>query len=184
MEESETTMGVSNNDAGDHLLLPNVLPRQVHEGFLEGLLVLEEGSTVSLAERLDEAGIRLPPVEDLDPGEVSDKLWEVIHGLARLKVYLMHTDHLSDRELYEHLLEDLREPDMPVPEGLRGCGVFDFTSSGAPEEMEVFLACYADSRFRRLWREEFPHEPLPERRDPPFDRDRHLPRPEWEDRHR
>lgn len=74
------------------------------------------------ARQLQEVGVELPPAESFqdEPG-LHRHLWEVIETLADLGVYLMHTDHLSDRELYR-LLEGriLRESvrDLPPSEGV------------------------------------------------------------------
>jgi hypothetical protein len=71
--------------------------------------------TTNLAQ-LRDMGIDVPPAESLDESALSTKLWEVIEGLSRLQVYLISTDHLTDRELY-HRLESrvLREEIREVP---------------------------------------------------------------------
>jgi hypothetical protein len=164
---------------GGSLVRRDDLPAEVHERFLDSLLALEEAEAVSLAQRLAQAGLRLPAAEELDDAKLTDTLWEAVHALARLEIYLIHTDHLSDRELYEQLLEELEEPYFPVPDPLVGYGALDFTGSGSPREVEAYLRYYADAQFRRQWAEELPGSPMPERKDPPFDRDRHLPRFGW-----
>jgi hypothetical protein len=81
----------------------------------------EEGDWLAYTERIDawtsgggttsskqliREGIALPPPDSLDDQALSDKLWEVIRGLARVHTYLERTDHLSDRELYTWLWEE------------------------------------------------------------------------------
>ncbi|MFZ4722868.1 MAG: hypothetical protein ACOYMI_06930 [Phycisphaerales bacterium] len=73
-------------------------------------------------EQLREVGVYMPPEADLPEGSLLHRhLWEVIETLADLGIYLLRTDHLSDRELYQ-LLEGriLREPvrDLPPSEGV------------------------------------------------------------------
>ena len=61
-------------------------------------------------------GIEVPPAEELDGAGLSDRLWAVIHGLARLQIYLLDTEHLDDRSLYRQLEEQvLREEVREVP---------------------------------------------------------------------
>jgi len=73
-------------------------------------------------QQLRELGIEMPPEPGIEDEELKRRLWEVIEGLARLQVYLISTDHLSDRELYRHLeqrvlREEIRE--VPLEPGVR-----------------------------------------------------------------
>ncbi len=77
--------------------------------------------TTNLAQ-LRELGIEVPPANTLDEATLSSRLWQVIGGLARLNVYLISTDHLTDRELYDRLesrvlREEVRE--VPPEPGVR-----------------------------------------------------------------
>lgn len=83
---------------------------------------MEMAPITSNARQLEEVGMELPP-EDAwrDDGQLHRHLWEVIETLADLGIFLLRTDHLSDRELYR-LLEGriLREPvrDLPPSAGV------------------------------------------------------------------
>ena len=46
-------------------------------------------------------GTLLPPPELTDE-TLTAKLWELLHNLALQGFYVLHTDHLGDRELYRH----------------------------------------------------------------------------------
>ncbi len=66
--------------------------------------------------QLGALGIEVPPAGELDGAGLSDRLWAVIHGLARLQIYLLDTEHLDDRSLYRQLEEQvLREEVREVP---------------------------------------------------------------------
>jgi hypothetical protein len=41
--------------------------------------------------------------------------------------------------------------------------------------IEAYLTYYADEETRRQWAEDYPDCPMPEPKELPFDRDRHLP---------
>ncbi|HLJ25854.1 MAG TPA: hypothetical protein VKY85_04025 [Candidatus Angelobacter sp.] len=51
--------------------------------------------------------------------------------------------------------------------------------SGSEEDNQLYLKYYADDDWRRHWHENFPNDPLPAREDPPYDRDRLLPKPDY-----
>lgn len=128
--------------------------------------MLEEGEKTYL-DCLIETGMRIPPPDELDDGTLHAKLWEVIAGLARLRVFLESTDHLSDRLLYRRLYaEVLREREWAVH-----IGTYDLrlALSDAPRG-DPFAIWFGESPDR---------EPLNEQLG--VDRDRHLPQPEEDD---
>ena len=47
------------------------------------------------------------------------------------------------------------------------------------EDTHLFLKYYAHEQWRRDWQEEYLEETLPEHEDPPYDRDRFLPQPDY-----
>ena len=122
------------------------------------------------------------PPKKLDDAALTAKLWEVIHALARLGTFLENTDHLSDRELYAQLWqESLRESTPCLPPGSGWVCHLDLVGSGSDEDSDLYLRYYADERTREHWRGDFPEPEIPPHEDPPFDRDRLLPRPGGDD---
>jgi hypothetical protein len=130
---------------------------------------------------LVEQGARLPPPESLGDAEVTTKLWEVIGRLAGLCVFLVNTDHLSDRQLYEQLWgELLREPPWERADAsIGGCTFVDVVATGDRDGVVTWLRYYADDAERRSWQGELEDDGtgLPPRVAPPHDRDRYLPVP-------
>jgi hypothetical protein len=151
-------------------------PPETHEEFLRNMIAFETGPFTSHFERLEKAGLALPPADSLTDAEVTAKLWEVIHALARQCTYLLHTDHLSDRELYEDLWSDtLREETVAMPPGSGWECHIDLVSSGSDEDNQICLRYYDSEEQRQRWARDFPGDTIPPHEDPPYDRDRHLP---------
>jgi hypothetical protein len=128
--------------------------------------------------RLLKAGVALPPVEEMDDAALSAKLQEVVRALAEMTTYLDSTDHLSDRELYVWLWkEGLREGGPILPPGWNN--VIDVLGSGSEEDVQLRHRFYADDEERERWMKNFPDYKMPQRQKPPYDRDRHLPKPDF-----
>jgi len=125
-------------------------------------------------ELLLEEGIQFPDSESMDDDTLTAKLWEIIEALASRRVFLMCTDHLSERELYDELVSELLlEPRRDVPLDDDSAFVYDVVGSGSEDDLRLFLQYYATKEDRKLWKEDFPD--MPERVNPPYDRDRFLP---------
>lgn len=141
---------------------------------------LGDDAATSEFDRLVEGGVELPFPAALDDQEVSAKLWEVIGRLAGMGLFLVNTDHLSDRELYERLWTDvLREEarDDKTCSSMEGCGIIDLVGSGSEEEILEWLTYYADDKARYDFIGVLGGTPMPDREDTSYDRDRCLPAP-------
>src|SRR5262245_15522194 len=97
LEEQARALGMS--DAG----VSEDCPPDVHEGFLQSVIDYESAALGTRFDQLTKAGTTLPEPTSLDDAALHAKLWEVIRTLAGWSVFLTRTDHLSDRQLYEHL---------------------------------------------------------------------------------
>jgi hypothetical protein len=146
------------------------------EAFWRRVVESETAPQTSHLRQLAEAGVDLPAPETMDDGSLTKKLWELIHALAALRVFLDSTDHLSDRELYALLRNDVLPDEIPadLPQGDDGYCVLDLLGGS---DSDVYLKYYAGEKERQWWKEDFPDYDLPAQEDPPFDRDRLLPLP-------
>jgi len=153
------------------------MPADMEEEFLRHVLEYETAEPISLLRLLENSGLDVPAPETLGKDTLRIKLKEVIDRMASLGAYLLHTDHLSDRELYDYLYHDgLREEAVLFPENPSYAYMIDLTGSGSDEDNHTYLKYYADEEHRRQWTHDWPDDLLPEHEDPPFARDRTLPR--------
>jgi hypothetical protein len=151
-------------------------PPNLAEMFWRHVVEYEKAPYTTHFRQLQEAGLELPPPEAVPEHQLTAKLWELIEALARLRVFLSNTDHLSDRELYTHLWHDsLREAVAALAADEASAWHLDLLGSGSAEDIFLHLKYYADPDSRREWAEQFPGDEMPAHEDPPYDRDRHLP---------
>lgn len=161
---------------GDSISLES-MPPDMEEEFLRHVLEYETAEPITLFQLLTNAGVEIPSQDQLDDALLPAKLREVIEQMASMGAYLLHTDHLADRELYIFLYDDgLREEAVLFPENPSYAYMIDLTGSGTDEDNQIYLKYYADEKHRKQWSTDWPEDPMPEHEDPPFDRDRHLPR--------
>jgi hypothetical protein len=151
------------------------MDQALEESFLENVLAYERAEQVPFRTLMERDGVTLPPPDALSDEELSAKLDEVIQAMARRRNFLDDTDHLSDRELYVHLIEISFEETVPdLPPDDRTNYHLDIGSSCSDED---YLRYYADEDWRVHWAETWPDTVFPPHEDPPYDRDRHLPKP-------
>jgi hypothetical protein len=147
------------------------------EEFWRDVLAFESGPFTTDFERLVNAGVELPAPESMDDASLTAKLWEVIRGLARMRVFLGRTDHLSDRELYAHLWSQSLREEIPTTDlDPHAAWHVELISTGSAEHVSCYLKFYADEKERGNWLASFPNDVLPAHEDPPYDRDRQLPK--------
>lgn len=153
------------------------MPADLEEEFLKQVLAYETAESITLSQWLANSGMQVPSPKSLDDAGLPAKLMEIIQQMASLGSYLVHTNHLSDRELYEYLYNDaLREEAMLFPENPGYAYMIDLTGSGSDEDNQIYLRYYADAEWRTQWTRDWPDDPMPEHEDPPFDRDGKLPK--------
>ena len=152
------------------------MPADMEEEFLRHVLEYERAEPITLFRLLENAGVQIPPPADLDDVALSTKLTEITERLGTLGSYLLHTNHLSDRALYEYLYNDgLREEAVLFPENPSYAYIIDLTGSGSDEDNQIYLKYYADEDNRKQWALDWPDDPMPDHENPPYDRDRTLP---------
>jgi len=152
------------------------MPADMEEEFLRHVLEYETAEPITLYRLLENAAVQIPAPTDLDDATLSTKLLEIIQKLASLGTYLLHTDHLSDRALYEYLYHDgLREEAVLFPENPSYAYIIDLTGSGSDDDNQIYLKYYADEEHRKQWALDWPDDPMPDHENPPYDRDRTLP---------
>ena len=153
------------------------LSADMEEEFLKHILAFETAEPTSLLQWLENAGQDVPPPDELDDTQLHTRLWEVINRMASLGAYLHNTNHLSDRELYAYLFEDgLREDAVLFPDNPGYVYGLDLLGSGSEEDMQLYMKYFADEAYRAEWKEDFPGLEMPPHEDPPFDRDKDLPK--------
>lgn len=152
------------------------MPADMEEEFLRHVLEYETAEQISLLRLLENSGFEVPSPETLDDDALKIKLKEMIDRMASVGAYLLHTNHLSDRELYEYLYrEALREETVLFPENPSYAYMIDLTGSGSEDDNQTYLKYYANADYRRQWKHDWPGDSMPEHEEPPFDRDRFLP---------
>jgi hypothetical protein len=164
-------------DLGGDISDPSGLSSDMEEEFLKHILAFETAEPTSLLQWLENAGQNVPAPEELDDAQLHAKLWEVIRRMASLGAYLHNTNHLSDRELYTYLFEEgLREDAVLFPDNPGYVYGLDLLGSGSEDDMQLYMKYFADEQYRAEWKTQFPELDFPPHEDPPFDRDKDLPR--------
>lgn len=151
---------------------------RIEEAFLENVLALETHDFANPLATLLKDGVDLPVPEKLVDAALTTKLWELIRELARHRLFLHSTDHLSDRELYTWLVTDALRGEL-IGFGLpMGNCHLDVLGAGSQEDFILSMRYYSDDEERARWAKDFPDFPMPPKEKPRYDRDRLLPQAE------
>jgi hypothetical protein len=150
-------------------------PSEMELVFLERVVAWETRPVSTHGEWLAQRGYVFEPPDALRGPQLEKELWRLIKALAVARVFLEHTDHLGDTELYARLWNEVLDADAPdfarTPED--ACH-WDFADAGAGQE-QIWLTYYASEAERQDWVDEFPEVVLPSRKTPPCRRDFQLP---------
>ncbi len=147
------------------------------EAVVNDLTASEPNNWVAPIKKLAEQNVPLLPPAEITEETLAPILWELLHNLALRGFYILHTDHLSDRELYSQLWgRGLRDPAHLPGRNPRGGWFHDFLGSWGEEEMQLWLSLYATPEERAKHAKEWPKETLPEKKPLPFKRDWRLPK--------
>lgn len=151
------------------------LPKDMAEQFLKRVVAFESRPTTTDFDRLTADRVPLPPPDEVSNRGIGVVLWRVIFGLARLRVFLSRTNHLSDRELYSVLWHSVLREEVPgVPEDAASAWHVDIP--GDDPGSANYLTFYATEQERAQWQEDCPEATLPPQKPPLNDRDDSLPR--------
>jgi hypothetical protein len=127
--------------------------------------------------RLQRADISFLPPDELTDETITAKLWELLHNLACQSFYVLHSDHLSDRELYAALWTRAQSDEWLLPGRSRTGGwCHDFVGSGSDEDTQLWLRFYASESERAEHARQWPKDTIPPHENLPFNRDWRLPK--------
>ncbi len=144
-------------------------------GFLERVIAWETGPRSTHGAWLARRGLHFMPPAELAGRALKRELWRLIEALAVARVFLYHTNNLSDEELYARLWSEVLVGECPdFARTIDDACHWDFADAGSGEE-ELWLRYHATPRERRDWKRWFPDVVLPPRERAPYRRDHRLP---------
>jgi hypothetical protein len=129
------------------------------------------------ARQLTEENVPLLPPAELTDDTLTPILWELLHNLSLRGFYVLHTDHLTDRELYAELWErGLRDPAHLPGRNPRVGWFHDILGSWGEDDTQLWLRYHATDDERAKHAKDYPKQSLPPKETPPAHRDWRLPK--------
>lgn len=116
-----------------------------------------------------EPELRPPHPNRLDNANLSKILGDLIDQLYEKKIVLDFTDHLSDRELYMLICQDILPAREKKIDLRNGALHWDCSHSGGVNDPIVWLTYYASDEEREDWADRY-GQPLPDRGYPLYSR--------------
>jgi hypothetical protein len=132
----------------------------------------EEPGEIPL-EFLRARGIDIPQLPPVDEAVLQAKLRELLDAMYEIGIVMDSTDHLSDRELYQYLVDDVLLVETMLSSPVGGTWHISPIGGGSDEDNAIYLRYYADDEDRERWQSEF-GGPLRPKGKLPYDRDRFL----------
>jgi len=116
-------------------------PDDLRESDLEDILAFESvASGTSLFQGLQEHGVDLPPPETLNEQQSAAKVTEVLHALARLRIFLVGFDDMTARESYSTIWnQTLWEGCYIEKRNPEACTLIDVSHSMSRESLQQVL---------------------------------------------
>jgi len=148
-----------------------VLTTPEENAYLESLLAWEQTPSIPIGQWFDPP-LALPPANTLDDHDLHFALWDAIHQLYSQRIVLDFTDHLTDRELYRIIAEEIL-PSCEKKLDLPG-NYLHWDCANVSGDQDVWLRYYATEEERWAWAEATDQVP-PEAETPPYVR--RMPRP-------
>jgi len=142
---------------------------ELEEIFLTNICAFENAQWDTNFNRLMQYGIAMTPPAELDDMTLKARLHELIQALGTVHCFLEHTDHLSDREMYEWLWTNGLREETPNLTQIGGAWHMSPIGSCYDEDTVIFLMYYASEKEREQWQKEFPSDVLPPRCPLPYD---------------
>ena len=134
--------------------------------YLESMLRWERAPALPISQWF-EPELTLPHPSLLDDAQLHDLLWDVIQRLYDKRILLLHTDHLSDRQLYQVIYRDILPACEKKLDSEKQCVRWDCVDPVT--DADTWLAYYASDDDRAHWADSNEDEPPP-RQLPAFPR--------------
>gem|GEM_PF-4055929 len=162
---------------------------EIAAAFGRSVAAFETSPWISGHDLLARHNIKTPKPSKLTCDDaLTDTLWQIIELFAKNNIFINHTDHLSERDLYTTIVQKLL--DEPVKDyaavidaeeitrpGFWTC-CYDLTEINSLDDgWLIYLKYYADDNERDIEARVCPDQTLPPKETPRYDRDRFLPRP-------
>ena len=136
--------------------------------YLAAMLEWEMAPVVPIY-RWFEPELRPPHSSRLDDKDISKILGDIIASLYEKEIVLDFTDHLSDRELYQVICQDILPSREKKIDKRRGALHWDCSYIGGVSDPTAWLTYYAGDEDRDDWAERY-GLPLPEKELPSYPR--------------